>query len=82
MQEFMSDSLRAASAAAFILLATMPPAVAEETLRIIVTAERTPEDVQDVPISITAITEQEIEDADITSLEDIARNTPDRKSVV
>ncbi|MEM7064840.1 MAG: TonB-dependent receptor [Cyanobacteria bacterium P01_B01_bin.77] len=76
MQEFMSDSLRAVSAAAFILLATMPPAVAEETLRIIVTAERTPENVQDVPISITAITEQEIEDADITSLEDIARNTP------
>ncbi|MEM8613183.1 MAG: TonB-dependent receptor [Cyanobacteria bacterium P01_H01_bin.105] len=72
----MSDSLRAVSAAAFILLATMPSAVAEETLRIIVTAERTPEDVQDVPISITAITEQEIEDADITSLEDIARNTP------
>ncbi|MEM8614657.1 MAG: TonB-dependent receptor, partial [Cyanobacteria bacterium P01_H01_bin.105] len=54
----------------------MSPAVAEEALRIIVTAERTPEDVQDVPISITAITEQEIEDADITSLEDIARNTP------
>ena len=54
------------------------PAVAEEVdaIRIIVTAEKTPEDVQDVPISITVITEQEIEDADITSLEEIARNTP------
>ncbi|ESA33396.1 hypothetical protein N836_21485 [Leptolyngbya sp. Heron Island J] len=72
----MSDRLGAVSAAAFILLAITPAAVAEETLRIIVTAERTPEDVQDVPISITAITDQEIEDADITSLEDIARNTP------
>ncbi|MEM1256549.1 MAG: TonB-dependent siderophore receptor [Cyanobacteria bacterium P01_H01_bin.21] len=72
----MSDSLRAVSAAAFILFTAMTPAVAEETLRIIVTAERTPEDVQDVPISITAITEQEIKDADITSLEDIAHNTP------
>ncbi|MEM9266043.1 MAG: TonB-dependent receptor [Cyanobacteria bacterium P01_F01_bin.13] len=76
MQKFMVNKLRAFGVAAFTLLATMPPAMAEETLRIIVTAERTPEDVQNVPISITAITEQEIEDADITSLEDIARNTP------
>ncbi|MFG6100362.1 TonB-dependent siderophore receptor [Leptolyngbyaceae cyanobacterium CCMR0082] len=72
----MFNELRVFGIAAFTLLATMPPTMAEETLRIIVTAERTPEDVQDVPISITAITEQEVEDADITSLEDIARNTP------
>ena len=72
----MSNSLRTVSTAAFILFTAMTPAVAEDPLRIIVTAERTPEDVQNVPISITAITEQEIEDADITSLEDIARNTP------
>ena len=47
-----------------------------QPIRIVVTAEKTPEDIQDVPISLTAITEQEIEDADITSLEEIARNTP------
>ena len=52
------------------------PETDEEAVRIIVTAEKTPEDLQDVPISITAITEQEIEDADITSLEEVARNTP------
>lgn len=76
VKEFLFGSLGAVGATACMLFTTIPPAVAEETLRIIVTAERTPEDVQDVPISITAITEQEIEDADITSLEDIARNTP------
>ncbi|MEM7062518.1 MAG: TonB-dependent receptor [Cyanobacteria bacterium P01_B01_bin.77] len=48
----------------------------EDTLRIVVTAEKKPEALQDVPLSVTALTEQDIEDADITSLEDIARNTP------
>lgn len=47
-----------------------------DTLLLIVTAERTPEDVQDVPISITALTEATIEDANITSLDGIAANTP------
>ncbi|MEM9244505.1 MAG: TonB-dependent receptor [Cyanobacteria bacterium P01_F01_bin.153] len=45
-------------------------------LRIIVTAEKRPEDLQNVPLSVTALTEQDIEDADITSLDAIARNTP------
>ncbi|MEL6333154.1 MAG: TonB-dependent receptor plug domain-containing protein, partial [Cyanobacteria bacterium J06626_26] len=48
----------------------------DDTLRIIVTAERTPEDVQDVPVSITTFTEQQIEDANITSLDSIADRTP------
>ena len=54
------------------------PAESEEsdTLRIVVTAERTPEDVQDVPVSITTFTEQQIEDADIDSLDSIADRTP------
>lgn len=51
-------------------------AVESDDLRIVVTAERTPEDARDVPISLTVLTSEEIEDADITSLEDIARNTP------
>ncbi|MEM8639247.1 MAG: TonB-dependent receptor [Cyanobacteria bacterium P01_G01_bin.54] len=45
-------------------------------LRIIVTAEKKPEALQEVPLSVTALTEQEIEDADITDLDAIARNTP------
>ncbi|MEO0349208.1 MAG: TonB-dependent receptor [Cyanobacteria bacterium P01_A01_bin.15] len=49
---------------------------APETLRIVVTAEKRPDNVQDIPISITAFTAEEIEDADITSFEDIAGATP------
>ncbi|MEM9271479.1 MAG: TonB-dependent receptor [Cyanobacteria bacterium P01_F01_bin.143] len=47
-----------------------------QIIDIIVTAEKKPENLQDVPISITAITEQEVEDGDITSFQDIANNTP------
>ncbi|MBO3457403.1 TonB-dependent receptor [Aetokthonos hydrillicola Thurmond2011] len=47
-----------------------------EPIEILVTAEKRPEDVQDVPISITPLTKKEIEDADITSLSGISANTP------
>lgn len=56
--------------------ATETDAFESDDLRIVVTAERTPEDAQDVPISLTVLTPEEIEDADITSLEDISRNAP------
>ncbi|MEO1591897.1 MAG: TonB-dependent receptor [Cyanobacteria bacterium J06632_22] len=46
------------------------------TLRIVVTAERTPEDVQDVPLSITPFSAEQIEDANITSFDGIADRTP------
>lgn len=48
----------------------------ETAIQIVVTAERTEEDIQNVPISITAFTQEDIEDADITSLSDVAANTP------
>ncbi len=57
-------------------LATDDPTPNDEGIRIVVTAEKTPEDLQDVPISVTAITRQEIEDADLTSLQAIAGNVP------
>ncbi|GAA6615383.1 TonB-dependent receptor domain-containing protein [Scytonema sp. NUACC26] len=41
-----------------------------------VTAQKRPEDVQDVPLSVTVIPRQEIEDGQITSFTDIANNTP------
>ncbi len=53
-----------------------PAAAAPEPIRIVVTAEKQPDTLQDVPISITAFTEEEIEDADITSIEQIAGLTP------
>ncbi len=48
----------------------------DQVIDIIVTAEKKPENIQNVPISITPITEQEAEDGDITSFRDIAENTP------
>ncbi len=45
-------------------------------LRIIVTAERTPEEALSVPLSLTTLSETQIEDADITSLNGIADRTP------
>ncbi|MDJ0536397.1 MAG: TonB-dependent receptor [Xenococcaceae cyanobacterium MO_207.B15] len=68
-----------ATAQGLRISATPPVSVAEtpaQVIDIIVTAEKTPEDIQDVPISITAITEQEAEDGDITTFRDIAQNTP------
>ncbi|MGD1850108.1 MAG: TonB-dependent receptor domain-containing protein [Cyanophyceae cyanobacterium] len=57
-------------------IADAPAPTGDSALRIIVTAEKRPEDLQDVPLGVTALTEQDIEDADITSLEEISRNTP------
>ncbi|NET51892.1 MAG: AMIN domain-containing protein, partial [Merismopedia sp. SIO2A8] len=48
----------------------------DDTLQIVVTAQRTEEDLQDVPISITVLTEEQIEDAGITTLDDISQRTP------
>ncbi|ABW31677.1 TonB-dependent receptor, putative (plasmid) [Acaryochloris marina MBIC11017] len=45
-------------------------------LEITVTAQRREENPQDVPISLTVLTEPEIEDADVTSFEKVAGNTP------
>ncbi|WP_238393215.1 TonB-dependent receptor domain-containing protein [Myxacorys almedinensis] len=43
---------------------------------VIVTAQKRPENPQDIPISITAIPRQAIEDAQIDSFSDVAANTP------
>ncbi|MGD1858541.1 MAG: TonB-dependent receptor domain-containing protein [Leptolyngbyaceae cyanobacterium] len=55
---------------------SLAAAIAAEPIRITVTAEKQPEDLQDVPISITAFTQNELEDADITSIEQVAGLTP------
>ncbi|MEO1006847.1 MAG: TonB-dependent receptor plug domain-containing protein, partial [Cyanobacteria bacterium J06638_38] len=61
--------------------ATSAPSVADtappdQVIDIVVTAEKKPEAIENVPISITPITQQEAEDGDITSIRDIAENTP------
>ena len=50
--------------------------VVADFIEIVVTAQKTPEILQNVPISLTVLTEEEIEDADIISLDGIAGNTP------
>ncbi|MEM6868751.1 MAG: TonB-dependent receptor plug domain-containing protein, partial [Cyanobacteria bacterium P01_C01_bin.121] len=47
----------------------------ESTLRIVVTAERIEDDIQQVPVSVTALTEAELEDSQIRTFQEIARNT-------
>jgi iron complex outermembrane receptor protein len=48
----------------------------EEAISLVVTAQKTPEDPLDVPISLTVIPRQTLEDAQINDLTDISRNTP------
>ena len=66
------------STASGLTLSVVAPmsAIAAEPIRITVTAEKQPDDLQDIPISITAFTEDELEDADITSIEQVAGLTP------
>ena len=62
--------------AAVLLSAWSLPAGAEETYKldpVLVTAEKRTENVQDVPVSVTAISEQQIKDSGIRSIQDVAR---------
>ncbi len=43
---------------------------------VIVTAEKKTENLQDVPLSVTVFSEQQIEDAGLTTIQDISRRTP------
>lgn len=62
--------------AAAVLL-TQPLAQAQNTLEeVIVTAQKRSQNLQDVPISITALSEEAIDERNITSLTDIANQTP------
>lgn len=57
------------------LTETTPPEE-DEVIDIIVTAQKKPEQPQDVPISLTTLSQQEIEDGKIDSFRDVAANTP------
>jgi len=47
-----------------------------DAINVVVTAEKTPEDPLDVPISLTVLTEDELEDAQINTIREVAANTP------
>ena len=44
--------------------------------KMVVTAQKREENIQDVPVSITAFSEKDLEDANITNMADVARFTP------
>lgn len=54
--------------------AQTPPTDSE--IELVVTAEKTPENPQNVPISLTTLSRQQIENADVNSLRDVAAFTP------
>ena len=54
--------------------AQTPPTDSE--IELVVTAEKTPENPQNVPISLTTLSRQQIEDADVNSVRDVAALTP------
>ena len=64
--------VRSENSRLILSISTLPA----DTIRLVVTAEKTPEDPLDVPISLTVLTEEEIEDARIDSIADVAANTP------
>jgi iron complex outermembrane recepter protein len=57
-----------------LVLSVLSAAVQEE--EVVVTAQKRPEPAQEVPISLTVIPQQTLEDAQIDSLQEIANNTP------
>lgn len=56
------------------LKVSVTPAIPE--IDIIVTAQKKPEKLTDVPISLTVLSEQELKDARVNSFRDVAANTP------
>lgn len=62
-----------------LLMSWALPAGAEESFvldPVLVTAEKRTENVQDVPVSVSAISEQQVEDAGIRSIQDVSRQVP------
>jgi iron complex outermembrane recepter protein len=49
---------------------------ADDALRVVVTANETPEDPVDVPLSSTVLTQDDIDDAQINTVREVAANTP------
>lgn len=66
--------LSAASALAIALAAPVPAAFAQQSDEIVVTATKREEAIFDVPFSINAQTQEEIERSGSTTLEDLSRN--------
>ena len=53
-----------------------PEADAPQVIDVVVTAQKTEESLQEIPLSVTALTEEQLEDGNIDSLRGIADSTP------
>lgn len=58
------------------LTLSLSPAEVDTGIEVLVTAQKRPEDPQNVPISLTVLSQEELEDAQVNSLRDVAANTP------
>ncbi len=58
------------------LILVLQPVITESEIELTVTAQKRPEEVQDIPLSLTVIPRKELEDAQISSFQNIANNTP------
>lgn len=77
MQRGLINRCAAATAvAATLAIFGLPANAADEISEIIVTARKVQERLVDVPVSITALTAEDIEEKGIRSLDDVAANTP------
>ncbi|MDG1164719.1 MAG: hypothetical protein P8N61_05045, partial [Porticoccaceae bacterium] len=72
----MKTSLRTMSALALAIATASGGAYAAQLEEVIVTAQKRAESLQDVPISMTAIAGEKIQEASIQSMTDLGANVP------
>lgn len=70
------NSLQRSSVGAILAVFCLSPATAQVVEEIVVTAQKREQSLQDVPIAITAIGGEEMRQADMHTLDDIATRTP------
>jgi iron complex outermembrane receptor protein len=76
MKHFNSKLITAAVIAASVSQFTTTSAFAEGLEEVVVTAERRDRDVQDIPISMTALSAEQLENKAVTRLDDLAYASP------
>ncbi len=62
--------------AAFAIFAADIPAAHAQVAEVVVTARKREENVQNIPIAVTAITGKQVEQFNLTNVEDVAQRTP------
>ncbi len=76
MQRIIQRSVLSAAVAAAVAGAAAPSLAQVQVEEVIVTARKVEENLREIPLTMTAFTEQSLEDQGIVSLQDIADSTP------